>query len=209
MHDIELIIVDINKDLCREIQVCFEGLERVSVVNGSFTDIKEWDCIITPGNSYGIMDGGFDLHVSRFFGPQLEHRVRGYIFAMHASIQPVGTALIVPTKDQKHPYVAYAPTMRTPMPIFGTINVFLAMKAALQAIQNHNDTCSQDGCRPIRKVICPGFGTATGHVAYDVAAHQMRIAYELVYEPLRRVTWEKVEEFERKLARRTTCRTLR
>ncbi|MEK8132903.1 hypothetical protein WMW72_33980 [Paenibacillus filicis] len=199
----ELVLVDTNKELCCELQHSFESLEGVSIVHGSFTDVEDWDCLITPGNSYGIMDGGFDLRAAKFFGPELEPRVRSNIFAVHAGIQPVGTSLIVPTDNQNHPFLSYTPTMRVPMPIVGTINVFLAMKAALQTISHHNDFAG--GKWRIRKVICPGLGTATGHVSYEVAAYQMRLAYDVVSDPIARSTWEKVEEFERQLVRRPSC----
>ncbi|AIQ69524.1 macro domain-containing protein [Paenibacillus graminis] len=196
---IELILADINPDLCCEFEQAFAGLEDVKVMNSPFQEIEEWDCIITPANSYGIMDGGFDLRVAEFFGPELQRSVQASIFVYHARMQAVGTSLIIETENTKHPFVAHTPTMRFPMIIAGTINVFLAMKAALQAILNHNDNGGGEHRKYIERVICPGLGTATGGVTFNVAADQMRAAYDIVFDSPRRMNWEVVREIEGRL----------
>ncbi|MEK3718885.1 macro domain-containing protein [Paenibacillus sp. FSL R7-0333] len=195
----ELILADINPDLCREFERAFAGQEDVKVICGPFQEIEKWDCIITPANSYGIMDGSFDLRVAEFFGPSLQRSVQASLFVYHARMQAVGTSLIIETENAEHPFVAHTPTMRYPMKIAGTINVFLAMKAALQAILNHNDNGGGEHRQFINKVVCPGLGTATGGVPFNVAADQMRAAYDMVFDSPRRMNWDVVREIEGKL----------
>lgn len=195
----DLILADVNPELCREFERAFSDLEDVQIINGPFQDVEKWDCLITPANSYGIMDGGFDLRVSEFFGPGLQRSVQASIFVYHARLQAVGTSLIIETDNDEHPFVAHTPTMRYPMNIDGTINVFLAMKAALQAILNHNDNGGGEHRRFIERVVCPGLGTLTGGVPYNVAADQMRAAYDMVFDSPRRMNWDVVREIEAKL----------
>lgn len=196
----ELILVDTNANLCREFERAFAGLDGVEIINGRFQDVEQWDCVITPANSYGLMDGGFDLRLSEFFGPKLQQSVQAGIFVYHARMQAVGTSLIVETGKHEHPFIAHTPTMRYPMNIEGTINVFLAMKAALQVILNHNDNGGGEHSQYIKRVLCPGLGTATGGVPFDVAANQMRTAYDMLFDPPKRMNWDVVRGIEARLS---------
>ncbi|MFD2118164.1 hypothetical protein [Paenibacillus yanchengensis] len=196
----ELVLVDPNEELCSELEKHFIGLEKVKVVNGKFQDIENWDCVISPGNSFGIMDGGFDLLLLKLFGKEIQRKVQANIFMYHAGLQPVGTSHIVELNNIKHPFVAYTPTMLHPMPINGTINVFLSMKAALQSIQIHNDNGGGKNKKFINKVICPGLGTATGRVPYSVAAYQMRLAYDLFFNTPKKMDWDLVRQIVKKMS---------
>jgi O-acetyl-ADP-ribose deacetylase (regulator of RNase III) len=56
-----------------------DGIEAVSVVNGYFEELTEYDCMVSAGNSFGLMDGGVDLAIARYFGLELMDRVQDYI----------------------------------------------------------------------------------------------------------------------------------
>lgn len=189
----KLILVDTQPDLCREFEKQFSGIDQVSVINTRFQDVPEWDCVVTPANSYGIMDGGFDYYLTEYFGFDLQRSVRAGLYVFYSGIQPVGTSMIVETGNKKHPYVAHTPTMRYPMKIQGTINIFMAMKAAMEAVQDHNDNVKG---KRIETVLCPGLGTCTGGVRGDLAAHQMRLAYDMVINPPKKMTWDVVRQIE-------------
>ena len=77
--DIELILVDPNEALCREWEIAFEKRPGVSVVCGRFEALPEFDCMVSAANSFGLMDGGVDLAITRFFGVQLMERVQAHI----------------------------------------------------------------------------------------------------------------------------------
>jgi O-acetyl-ADP-ribose deacetylase (regulator of RNase III) len=141
--------------------------------------------MVSAANSFGLMDGGVDLAITRFFGVQLMERVQAHILREYLGEQPVGTSFIVETHHPKHPFLAHTPTMRVPMAITGTDNVYVAMRAMLLAVRQHN-TCSSD---TIRKVACPGLGTATGRVPPKEAARQMALAYQSYLRPLTTVDW--------------------
>jgi O-acetyl-ADP-ribose deacetylase (regulator of RNase III) len=123
-------------------------------------------------------DGGIDLVYSRFFGWELQERLQAQPLAEHFGELPVGQAVIVPTGHASIPFLVSAPTMRVPSSIAKTLNVYLAFRAALIAVTNHNATNE----REINSVLVPGLGTGVGEVPAERAARQMRRAYDLVIQ---------------------------
>lgn len=151
----------------------FAGVDQVRVQPGDiFQD--EADALVSPANSFGFMDGGIDLAFSEQFGWHLQARVQERIRRDFHGELLVGQAFVVPTLDAVWPHLICAPTMRVPADVSGTPNAFLAFRAALLAVQAHNAS----GGSPIRRVACPGLGTAIGRMAPDVCARQMRAAYD-------------------------------
>jgi O-acetyl-ADP-ribose deacetylase (regulator of RNase III) len=180
----KLILVDINIDLCNAWEKAFANFEEVVVVNDSFQHIKEFDCMVSPANSFGLMDGGIDAAIINFFGKELEYAVQDYIIDNYQGEQPVGTSFIIETLDEFHPYLAHTPTMRIPSMISHTENVYYAMKAMLSAVRNFNIIDPK-----IRTVLCPGLGTATGRVQPEMAAQQMLLAYKSFKRKPEKINW--------------------
>ena len=197
MTDIELILVDPNEAVCRAWASAFAKYPSVSIVSGYFESLPEFDCMVSAANSFGLMDGGVDLAISRFFGGQLMDRVQARILRDYLGEQPIGTSIIIETGHPRHPFVAHTPTMRVPMSISSTDNVYTAMWAMLLEVRRHNRASPL----PIRKVACPGLGTATGRVAPPEAARQMAIAYGWYLDPVTLIDWTVAEARQRKIGR--------
>ncbi|MBS1793214.1 MAG: macro domain-containing protein [Acidobacteria bacterium] len=187
---LRLILVDPVRELCAAWKRHFKGLRGVRVVNGRFENLPEFDCLTSAANSFGLMDGGVDLAIVGFFGIELMDRVQARIVDEYLGEQPVGTSLIVETGHPRHPFVAHTPTMRVPMPITRTDNVYTAMWALLVAIDRHNRTAE----RKIESLACPGLGTATGRVPPDEAARQMALAYRHFLFPPTLMSWPYAHE---------------
>lgn len=66
--DLQLILVDPIPDLCEQWQLKFEGQSNIEIVNGQFEDLPNYDCMVSAGNSFGLMDGGVDGAITRYFG---------------------------------------------------------------------------------------------------------------------------------------------
>jgi O-acetyl-ADP-ribose deacetylase (regulator of RNase III) len=143
------------------------------------------------------MDGGVDLAITRFFGAQLMQRVQATSFKSTLGEQPIGTSFIIGTSNPGHPFLAHTPTMRVPMEISSTDNVYSAMWAMLLAVRRHNNSAPLK----IRKVACPGLGTATGCVASREAARQMALAYAWYIRPLTTIDWPTAEARQAAIAR--------
>ena len=188
-----LILVDPIPDLCRAWEKRFEGLPRVSIECRRFEELPEFDCMVSAANSFGLMDGGVDLAITRFFGEELPRAVQRRILEEYLGEQPVGTSMIVETGHETHPYLAHTPTMRAPMKIARTDNVYLAMWAMLISVRRHNQATRGS----IGVVACPGLGTKTGQVPYEEAAHQMALAYRNYLDPPRRLDWDVADQRQR------------
>ena len=182
-----LVLIGPGEELCAEWRKAFDGLPDVEVVRGRFEDLRDFDCMVSAGNSFGLMDGGVDAAITRFFGPELMQRVQRVILDDWLGEQPVGTSLIVETRHPRHPFVAHTPTMRHPMTIAKMDYPYLAMRAALMAARRHN---GNSAAVPIRRLACPGLGTGTGRVPPAEAARQMALAYKSVLDPPSRLDWD-------------------
>lgn len=95
-----LILCDCNPILCTEWEKNFRDEPKVQIVCGDFKSVPEYDCIVSPANSFGIMDGGLDLALINYFGNELMKRVQDRIKTEYAGEQPVGTCLIVETGNK-------------------------------------------------------------------------------------------------------------
>jgi O-acetyl-ADP-ribose deacetylase (regulator of RNase III) len=146
---------------------------------GTFEElVGTFDALLSPGNSYGQMDGGFDGAVSRRF-PEVQREVWAAIADRHRGFLPVGSADVVATGDDACRWLVYAPTMRIPMRLDGGRDVAVhdAMWAALLAVERHN--AHADESERIETLACPGLGTGFGLVPPERAAALMAAAYEL------------------------------
>jgi len=168
----QLILAAPNPSLFAAFQEQFSRFSDVSIIGECFEWIPTFDCLVSPANSFGMMDGGIDAAITQFFGLSLERSVQERIIEDYLGEQPVGTSFIIETKHPKHPFLAHTPTMRVPISIKGTDVPYAAMWAMLLAIRQHNKTNQ----RKIGSVVCPGLGTGIGQVPYSEAARQMAIA---------------------------------
>jgi len=185
MQRLKLILVDPHAELCAAWKKHFKNLPNVTTVNGRFEELPEFDCMVSAANSFGLMDGGVDLAIINFFGIDLMDRVQQHIITEYLGEQPVGTSFIVETNNPQHPFVAHTPTMRVPMPISRTDNVYKGMWAMLVAVHRHN----LGSAVKIETIACPGLGTLTGRVEPDEAARQMALAYRHYLWPPDLISW--------------------
>jgi O-acetyl-ADP-ribose deacetylase (regulator of RNase III) len=166
---------DISTGVVKAWERAFADAPEVLVSRGDIFEQKA-DAIVSPANSFGYMDGGIDLLYSRFFGWEVETNLRALLLERHYGELPVGQAVVLATGHEFIPFLVSAPTMRVPMSIEGTVNVYLAFRAALIAVLTHNASAGA----PIRSLLVPGLGTGVGEVAPERAARQMRLAYDAI-----------------------------
>jgi O-acetyl-ADP-ribose deacetylase (regulator of RNase III) len=197
VNDLRLILVSPEPLLCAEFREQFAERPNVEIVDGYFESLPEFDCLVSPANSFGLMDGGTDAAITRFFGDGLQKRVQKLIIEEYCGEQPVGTSIIVPTGHLKHPYLAHTPTMRIPMPIARTDYAYLATWAVLTAVHHHNRQTE----RQIQTVACPDLGIGVGRMPFREAARQIALAYQNYPSPPRQITWHFASERQRLLGR--------
>ncbi|MDX1996027.1 MAG: macro domain-containing protein [bacterium] len=181
----KLILVDVHPAFLEAAKHYFAELPNVELVHGPFELLSDYDCMVSPANSFGLMDGGIDAAIIRYFGEDLMRRVQARIISEYLGEQPVGTCMLVETLHPRHPFLAHTPTMRVPMTIARTDNVYKAMWALLLAVHHHN----QINERKIESIACPGLGTGTGQVPFRQAARQMALAYRNYLNPPSYIGW--------------------
>lgn len=186
----KLILIDTHPMLYVAWQKHFKDLPNVEIIEGRFEEVADYDCMVSPANSFGLMDGGIDAAITNYFGDQLQKRVQAHILKHYLGEQSVGTSFIIETNHSQHPYLAHTPTMRVPLRIIHSDNVYKAMWAMLLAVYQHNQTSSN----PIKSVLCPGLGTGVGRVPHQEAARQMALAYQHYLNPPERIDWRMADE---------------
>lgn len=150
----------------------FDGEDRVEISRGDIFEVPA-DAMLSPANSFGIMDGGLDRTIRDRLGFETESRLQAKIVDEYFGELPVGAALVVETETERWPFMVSAPTMRVPEPVPTSINAYLAFRAALVAIRRHNAAAK----RPIRTLACPGLATGIGRMSPRRCAGQMRVAW--------------------------------
>ncbi len=171
---ITIILGDKNPELIDAWNRVFGDLVEVEVRGGNLL-LTRADALVSPANSFGFMDGGFDWSISELLDWKIQAVVQETIKRKHDGELLVGFAEIVPTRHDRFPYLVCAPTMRVPQDVADTVNAFLAMRAVLHAVEKFNKENDDE----IRTVAIPGLATGIGKMPFDRCAHQMRAAYDL------------------------------
>lgn len=150
---------------------------------------KDYDCVITPGNSFGIMDGGFDKVIANKF-PDSQDAVQLAIERFWGKEMPVGQAITVSLGGNLQ--LCYAPTMRFPGPTKEKDIAYRVAHAAFCQIVYFNKMTPD---RKISEVAMPLFCTATGGMPAEVSYDQIVYAYQRVigdYTNLPEKSWSKL-----------------
>ena len=177
----KLYLIDSKSELCDKWRQVFSSYPEVEVLTGDYFQ-QNADAIVSPTNSFGIMDGGLDLAIRNKLGFQVETDIQEVILNKYHGEMPIGNAEIINTNHNKWSYMIAAPTMRTPENVAFTLNAYIAFRAILIAINSFNESKPK---RPIKSLVCSGLGTGIGSMEPVKCAAQMRAAYKLIKEPAR------------------------
>jgi len=134
------------------------------------------DCMITAGNSFGLMDGGIDGSTNYFFN-MIEKRVQDKILKEWRGELPVGASLIFETPENKNfKFLCYTPTMRVPSNVAKTQNTYYSMRGALIECEKYD----------IKTITVPLLCRGVGCMHPEKILHQIKHAYETFINPTKR-----------------------
>lgn len=190
-----IILADVSAALTDAWSEVFAQYDHVQVHCGDFFSIDA-DAMVSPANSFGIMDGGLDAAIRDALGGQVLSRVQEVVLDRHHGEIHVGLAEIVPTDHPRWPYLVVAPTMRIPENVAHTLNAYLAFRAVLLAVVRYNRVRANER---IRTVLAPGLATGVGGMDARRCAAQMRIAFDQVSSPARIPSFSMIHEVHRKM----------
>jgi O-acetyl-ADP-ribose deacetylase (regulator of RNase III) len=164
----KFILIDRNQEMVDAWKEEFKEYENVETHCGDIFE-KSADFLVSPSNSFGFMDGGIDLAYSKKIGWHLQETLQDKIKNEFDGELLIGQSCTVDTNFEQYPKMIAAPTMRVPMYLDGTPNVYLAAKAVFLAVKRSGED---------KSCAIPGLGTGTGHVSFALCAQKMRMAYE-------------------------------
>jgi O-acetyl-ADP-ribose deacetylase (regulator of RNase III) len=171
-------LIDRNKEMCEAWKKYFSDCEDVEIFRGDLFDF-ETDCVVSPTNSFGFMNGGVDLAILKTLGYDVQDKLQAIIEGKKYDGELlVGQAEIIPTSHEEINYVICAPTMRVPMILKESANVYLASKAVFSLLKLRSEWLK---FQLVESISMTGFGTGVGQVPYDICARQMRKAYDDVW----------------------------
>ncbi|KAH9951858.1 hypothetical protein B0H21DRAFT_254 [Amylocystis lapponica] len=174
---------------------------RIAVVESMLGQLEPphtlFDCIVSPANSYGIMDGGsvppttesdFDYYLSKEFSPPhdimaLTRTAQAAIKDAHFGFAPPGTCTLAPLPpalrtNARFPrcrVLAVCPTMRLPEPVpWHRDLVYNTMWGLLVALEHWNARAAPE--ERIVHVAMSGLATGIGGIPKMVCARQMVLA---------------------------------
>lgn len=161
----KILLIDRQPAMIRAWRQVFADRDDVEVIEDDYF-VRPAGAMVSPANSFGIMDGGLDALIRDVLGFAVQQRVQRVIVEKHHGELPVGSAELVATGDDKWPALVVAPTMRIPESVANTLNAYLSFRAALLA-------CQRVG---IQSMVCCGLATGIGGMEPIRAAVQMRMA---------------------------------
>lgn len=170
-----IIFIDKQKNVVEALTRHFGDLFNVQCYRGDIYQIPKADCVACPGNSYGLLEESIEKSITYMF-KEINERIQTVINNIHYGEQPVGTCFMLETHDPNYKYLAHVPTCRFPKDVSETHNAYLAFRALLTGVLNHNKISDNK----IYTVVCTPFCTGVGNMDPDEAIRQMRIAYNVI-----------------------------
>lgn len=192
-----ILLIDRHPSMASAWRACFGDIAVFEVVEGDYFS-RPADAMLSPANSFGIMDGGLDAAIRDTLGANIQRSVQRVILDECHGEMPVGQAAVVATSNDTWPFLVVAPTMRVPESVARTVHAYLAFRAALLAVQRFNAAA---GSMKISSLVCCGLGTGIGAMDFMRCATQMRMAYHQVAGPARIPSFRQIHEVHGALVR--------
>lgn len=184
MQEIMLHLVTNSAGMAEAWKVAFRGYDGVVAYCTDFRAFiqqhPEIDAVVSPANSYGLMDGGFDKAIIDSFGRDLAVKVRECILERFCGEQPVATSFSIPIPGREDVLLIHTPTMRVPSRIVDPMVAYQCMRTSLM-----------EALRTARtQIVVPAFGGECGVLPFMKIAQLMWEAYRQVSNPPREITWD-------------------
>ncbi len=178
----KIYFVERHENKLENLKLYFKEETNIEYINSDFIEFmknNKVNCVVSPANSFGLMDGGFDLAITKWYGDQLQKRVQKYIIDNYYGEQPIGTSFIIET-GKENEYLIHTPTMRVPERILDSRVIYHCMRSTLIEAKKHN----------IESIVIPMFGGTTGCISSNTIACLMYEAYKQLQDVPKELNWE-------------------
>jgi O-acetyl-ADP-ribose deacetylase (regulator of RNase III) len=174
---------------------------KLHITKGFFSGLDsnvKFNCVVSPANSYGLLDGGFDDAISRAFSPAdnyyaLTRHVQIELYKQYRGFVPPGTCTIIPIPKEYAErskttdrwgcrWLALCPTMRVPYNAnWDREVVYECVWSLLCAIDRHNRSARHSSDSELREsvidsILMTPLATGVGRVSAERWAHQTVLA---------------------------------
>ena len=182
----QIYLLDFNEKMVdawkKHFHPIFDDVAPVEFVQSDFGIFMEKyesdiDAVVSPANAYGLMDGGYDGALTKYFGKELQLMVQKKIIQRFYGEQPVGTSISFKIPRRNVLFI-HTPTMRTPSAIKDPTIIYQCMRTTLMEAINKN----------CKSVVIPAFGGSVGRVEPDIIAKMMYRAYLQIFDEEERKT---------------------
>ena len=191
-------IVSLNIGIVKAVKEVFPEQEypEINVIRSNISQCSGHDCIVSAGNSFGLMDGGIDRTITNMLSTiddrtYIIGKVQQRIIHEYSGEQPVGTCILVPTDNIKFPFLAHVPTMRIPRNSIGTLNAYYAYKSLFEKVRQTPQ---------INSILTTTFCTGCGEIPLRMSLEQMKKAYNMVFRSnLQNIRWSHAAKLDEEL----------
>lgn len=141
------------------------------------------DSVVSPGNSYGTLGGGFDLVINNYYKQKgIKDPTKVLQSNLKGGYNPVGNTRIV-SFSTNVPKLIHIPTMRTPQKCPPDVPiVFNCMWSMLSEIDDFNSKNNSE--LQVKRILLTGLGTGYGGISECTCAKQISLALELWQNPV-------------------------
>lgn len=181
----KIYLLDINKNMTTEWYDVFKYKKtdwNIDIIHGdlkTFLDTYNVECIVSPANSFGLMDGGYDYAITEYFGDILQKNVQKYILDKYYGEQTICTSFIIdiPNTDKR---LIHTPSMLVPMDMRNSDVVYQCTRATLICALENN----------INSIVIPAFGGGCGKIEPRIIAKQMQLAFDTIFNRTNEINWQ-------------------
>lgn len=187
--DLKIYLCDFSTSMCNAWKKSLKEAdgyhENIEVFEGSFQDFMtthpDIDGIVSPANSYGLMDGGYDKSIIEWFGTETMQAVQTAIIKEWFGEQPVGSCLVVPvpTNVAYGQFILHTPTMRVPSIIEDPEVVYHCTRSCVMAALKAE----------FNSIVVPAFGGCCGKVPHNMLADYMERAFYSFEDTPKELNW--------------------
>lgn len=189
--DLKIYLCDFSTSMCNAWKKSLKEAdgyhENIEVFEGSFQDFMtthpDIDGIVSPANSYGLMDGGYDKSIIEWFGTETMQAVQTAIIKEWFGEQPVGSCLVVPvpTNVAYGQFILHTPTMRVPSIIEDPEVVYHCTRSCVMAALKAE----------FNLIVVPAFGGCCGKVPHNMLADYMERAFYSFEDTPKELNWHR------------------
>jgi len=185
---LKVYLIDRDPEMVKAWSDVFEGYPNVKIIHGDYFSIKT-EAIVSPANSFGIMDGGLDKLIRDVVGWETEQTLQRQILSSYFGELPVGEALMLHTETGEYNQMISAPTMRIPENVHNTLNAYLAFRAVLRVLKFSG----------VQSVTVPGMCTGIGGMSPRKSAGQMKCAYDMMNQSARVPSYDSIHKMHKSM----------